>query len=90
MAQNIASNYFTVLPSLSVRRGDLPILVQFSPSPRYELPNFTLFFALLTLNNQESRIKKKCQKSRNDHESQRQVVDPFPHNFKASSQHMLE
>ena len=30
--------------------------------------NLTLLFSLLTLNHQESRIKKKCQKSGNDHE----------------------
>ena len=30
-AEDIVSNYFTDLPSLSFRRGDLPILVQFSP-----------------------------------------------------------
>ena len=45
--------------------------------PRNEPPNLTLLFSFLALNNQESRIKKKCQKSGNDHESHGQIVDPF-------------
>ena len=47
---------------------------------------------MLSLNNQESRMKKKCQKSGNDQKSQTQIVKVshiFRDNLKASLQHIL-
>ena len=61
--------------------------------PRNKPPNLTMFFTLLTLNNQESRIKKNVKNLAmimNHKDKSRTLSHIFRDNFKTSLQHIFE